>query len=58
MPDTSKAARFVLKDYVSAKLVFCHPPPGIDADEYMADSRTKMIAKQEEDIRDERRLLL
>jgi large subunit GTPase 1 len=51
MPDTSKAARFVLKDYVSAKLVFCHPPPGIDADEYMADSRTKMIAKQEEDIR-------
>jgi hypothetical protein len=51
MPDTSRAARYVLKDYVSAKLVFCHPPPGIDADTYMEDSRAKMIEKQEEDIR-------
>jgi large subunit GTPase 1 len=51
MPDTSRAARYVLKDYVSAKLVYCHPPPGIDSDEYMGESRLKMIAKGEEDIR-------
>jgi large subunit GTPase 1 len=51
MPDTSRAARYVLKDYVSAKLVFCHPPPGIDADTYMEESRVKMIEKHEEDIR-------
>jgi len=27
MPDESRAARFVLKDYVKGKLLFCHPPP-------------------------------
>ena len=26
-PDESRAARYVLKDYVSGKLLFCHPPP-------------------------------
>ncbi|KAI4165709.1 MAG: hypothetical protein LQ342_000651 [Letrouitia transgressa] len=26
-PDESRAARHVLKDYVSGKLLFCHPPP-------------------------------
>ncbi|KAL4894114.1 P-loop containing nucleoside triphosphate hydrolase protein [Aspergillus ambiguus] len=26
-PDESRAARFVLKDYVNGKLLFCHPPP-------------------------------
>ncbi|OAX84224.1 hypothetical protein ACJ72_01410 [Emergomyces africanus] len=26
-PDESRAARYILKDYVSGKLPFCHPPP-------------------------------
>ncbi|KAF2181838.1 ribosome biogenesis GTPase-like protein Lsg1 [Zopfia rhizophila CBS 207.26] len=26
-PDVSRAARYVLKDYVKGKLLFCHPPP-------------------------------
>ena len=26
-PDQSRAARHVLKDYVSGKLLYCHPPP-------------------------------
>ena len=26
-PDTARAARYILKDYVSGKLLFCHPPP-------------------------------
>ncbi|KAL2355745.1 nucleolar GTP-binding protein 2 [Cryomyces antarcticus] len=26
-PDESRAARYVLKDYVRGKLLFCHPPP-------------------------------
>lgn len=43
MPDTSRAARFVLKDYVNAKIVFCRPPTGIDVDEYMTESRAKTI---------------
>ena len=36
-PDESRAARFVLKDYVKGKLLFCHPPPvepPIDAKEF------------------------
>ncbi len=36
-PDESRAARYILKDYVSGKLLFCHPPPNdppIDAREF------------------------
>lgn len=31
-PDQSRAARFVLKDYVNGKLLFCEPPPGTGED--------------------------
>ncbi|CAO3654079.1 unnamed protein product [Mucor hiemalis] len=30
-PDEARAARYILKDYVNGKLLFCHPPPGIEA---------------------------
>ncbi|KAI7906545.1 uncharacterized protein BX663DRAFT_496834 [Cokeromyces recurvatus] len=33
-PDEARAARYILKDYVNGKLLFCHPPPGVDADEF------------------------
>lgn len=37
-PDQSRAARYVLKDYVSGKLLYVEPPPGIeDAKEFNAD---------------------
>lgn len=26
-PDESRAARYILKDYMNGKLLFCHPPP-------------------------------
>lgn len=29
-PDQSRSARYILKDYVNGKLLFCHPPPHID----------------------------
>ncbi|KAL2814601.1 hypothetical protein BJX63DRAFT_193895 [Aspergillus granulosus] len=29
-PDESRAARYVLKDYVNGKLLFCHPPPPLE----------------------------
>ncbi|GAO17287.1 uncharacterized protein UV8b_03803 [Ustilaginoidea virens] len=29
-PDVARASRYVLKDYVNGKLLFVHPPPGID----------------------------
>ncbi|KAL7991180.1 hypothetical protein Chor_012835 [Crotalus horridus] len=30
-PDQPRSARLVLKDYVTGKLLYCHPPPGVDA---------------------------
>lgn len=45
MPDTSRAARHVLKDYVNAKLLYAHPPPGIDPDFFMETSREQTIAR-------------
>ena len=38
-PDEARAARYILKDYVNAKLLFCHPPPGLDADEFNQATR-------------------
>jgi large subunit GTPase 1 len=39
-PDESRAARYVLKDYVNGKLLYCHPPPHepeIDGAEFNAE---------------------
>jgi len=39
-PDESRAARYVLKDYVKGKLLYCHPPPSdppIDGREFNRD---------------------
>uniref|UniRef100_A0AAR2IVV5 Large subunit GTPase 1 homolog n=1 Tax=Pygocentrus nattereri TaxID=42514 RepID=A0AAR2IVV5_PYGNA len=33
-PDQSRSARYVLKDYVSGKLLYCHPPPHINAKDF------------------------
>ncbi|KAI6162036.1 hypothetical protein EDD17DRAFT_1776881 [Pisolithus thermaeus] len=41
-PDEARAARYILKDYVSGKLLFCHPPPGVSED--MFNARTHELA--------------
>lgn len=28
-PDEARAARSIMKDYVNAKILYCHPPPGV-----------------------------
>ncbi|XP_056421357.1 large subunit GTPase 1 homolog [Hyla sarda] len=33
-PDQPRSARYILKDYVNGKLLYCHPPPGIDPAEF------------------------
>ncbi|KAI0715376.1 P-loop containing nucleoside triphosphate hydrolase protein [Earliella scabrosa] len=38
-PDEARAARYILKDYVNAKLLYCHPPPGIQEDQFNEDTR-------------------
>uniref|UniRef100_A0A673YIR6 Large subunit GTPase 1 homolog n=1 Tax=Salmo trutta TaxID=8032 RepID=A0A673YIR6_SALTR len=33
-PDQSRSARYILKDYVVGKLLYCHPPPHISAADF------------------------
>ncbi|KAF9431719.1 hypothetical protein BGZ76_011791 [Entomortierella beljakovae] len=33
-PDESRAARYILKDYVNGKLLYCNPPPGSESIEF------------------------
>lgn len=33
-PDQSRSARYVLKDYVSGKLLYCHAPPDVNQSEF------------------------
>lgn len=40
-PDESRAARYVLKDYVNAKLLYCNPPPGVDPDAFNEEQRKR-----------------
>lgn len=61
-PDESRAARYVLKDYVNGKLLFCHPPPHdpeIDAAEFnrtlydfahLPSKRQRWLQEHHEDI--------
>jgi large subunit GTPase 1 len=36
-PDESRAARYILKDYVGGKLLYIQPPPGINAKDFNAE---------------------
>ncbi len=29
-PDGPRSARYILKDYVNGRLLYCHPPPDVD----------------------------
>ncbi|KAI8365778.1 hypothetical protein BD560DRAFT_401670 [Blakeslea trispora] len=47
-PDEARAARYILKDYVNGKLLYCHPPPGIDGKEFneeINEAALKIIKK-------------
>uniref|UniRef100_A0A1Q3F2M3 Large subunit GTPase 1 homolog n=1 Tax=Culex tarsalis TaxID=7177 RepID=A0A1Q3F2M3_CULTA len=33
-PDQSRGSRYVLKDYVNGKLLYCRAPPGVEQDQY------------------------
>uniref|UniRef100_UPI0037E749A9 large subunit GTPase 1 homolog n=1 Tax=Semicossyphus pulcher TaxID=241346 RepID=UPI0037E749A9 len=33
-PDQSRSARYILKDYVCGKLLYCHPPPHINVEDF------------------------
>ena len=31
MPDVNRGSRYILKDYVNGKLLYCYPPPNVEA---------------------------
>ncbi|XP_061739905.1 large subunit GTPase 1 homolog [Nerophis ophidion] len=39
-PDQPRSARYILKDYVNGKLLYCHPPPGIHDDHFQPQHAT------------------
>ncbi|KAH9944191.1 P-loop containing nucleoside triphosphate hydrolase protein [Epithele typhae] len=43
-PDEARAARYILKDYVNAKLLYCHPPPGVTEGDF--NEQTRKMALQ------------
>lgn len=46
-PDESRAARLILKDYVSGKLLYCHAPPTyLDEREFNAENFESFIAER------------
>ncbi|KAI8979393.1 hypothetical protein BDF20DRAFT_869260 [Mycotypha africana] len=42
-PDEARAARYILKDYVNGKLLFCHPPPGEDPDDFNRETHQEAL---------------
>ena len=41
-PDRPRAARYILKDFVNGKLLFCNPPPGVEATAFQKPPYTKL----------------
>ncbi|KAF9650551.1 P-loop containing nucleoside triphosphate hydrolase protein [Thelephora ganbajun] len=44
-PDEARAARYILKDYVNAKLLYCHPPPDVDPVDFNEETRAVSLAR-------------
>lgn len=44
-PDQSRGSRYVLKDFVNGKLLYCHAPPGVEQGEFH-----KFQARQKEEV--------
>lgn len=47
-PDEARAARYILKDYVNGKLLYCHPPPDVSPEEFNAESHSDMLKRLQE----------
>jgi len=42
-PDCPRASRYVIKDYLKGKLLYCHPPPGIFARNFEQSQASKIV---------------
>ncbi|KAF9456157.1 P-loop containing nucleoside triphosphate hydrolase protein [Collybia nuda] len=46
-PDEARSARYILKDYVNGKLLFCHPPPGTSESSFNEPTHHIILLKAE-----------
>ncbi len=44
-PDEARAARYILKDYVNGKLLFCNPPPGISSADFNEATHARSLMR-------------
>ncbi|CAL1290801.1 unnamed protein product [Larinioides sclopetarius] len=42
LPDHARSARYILKDFVNGKLLYCHAPPGVKQEDYHKFSEVKL----------------
>ncbi|KAJ8277183.1 hypothetical protein GJAV_G00072320 [Gymnothorax javanicus] len=57
-PDQSRSARYVLKDYVSGKLLYCHPPPHIRPEDFQPQHskfENRRVSEQQDPAQEVRR---
>ncbi|MBN3273447.1 LSG1 GTPase, partial [Polyodon spathula] len=47
-PDQPRSARYILKDYVNGKLLYCHPPPYIKASDFQPQHDKKLNNEEEQ----------
>ncbi|KAK1162440.1 hypothetical protein AOXY_G17303 [Acipenser oxyrinchus oxyrinchus] len=47
-PDQPRSARYILKDYVNGKLLYCHPPPHIKASDFQPQHDKKPNDEEEQ----------
>jgi len=53
IPDSSRAARIILKDYVNGKLRYCKAPPSVSQESFQADAESDRINDIFEDEEDQ-----
>ncbi|XP_029651704.1 large subunit GTPase 1 homolog [Octopus sinensis] len=48
VPDCPRSSRYILKDYVNGKLLYCHPPPGVLAEDFSdaLETYSKKVKKE------------
>lgn len=45
-PDCPRASRYVLKDFIKGKLLYCHPPPGVSEKDYESARITSKVIER------------
>lgn len=46
-PDEARAARYILKDYMNARLLYCHPPPDLESNMFNEETRALALERAE-----------